>query len=64
MKALLLRPDKARRWRTENGNSTTWHADLRFWRIQLGYRLHLHRHSSSDRWVVQPFAIYDRKWRP
>lgn len=39
-----------------------WHFYRRFGRLQ--FRVHLLRHryvNASDRWVVQPALIYDRK---
>lgn len=40
-----------------------WHRKWRFGRVQVGFHLYKHVYgpSVSDRWVLQPFAIFDRK---
>lgn len=42
--------------------TTSKHRRWRVGRLQFGFHLYVH-HSPhlSDRWVVQPFVIYDRK---
>lgn len=53
---------RVRTWHSERDHTTSWHARAKLGRLEVGY--HVHRHcypTTSDRWVFQPFFIYDRK---
>lgn len=44
--------------------SRYWRRQWRFWRIQIGFRLMCHQSASAtDRWVLHPSFVYDRKRR-
>lgn len=52
----------ARVWTHDHEGTRGWHARLRIGRLQLGWHIYRHTYpTTSDRWVLQPFAIYDRK---
>ncbi len=55
---------KHRFWAYERERSKTWAANGSAWRFQASIHIHRHRYPTvSDRWVVQPSFIYDRKNR-
>lgn len=47
-------------WRTSDRESEGWHGQWRWGRCQFGYHVYRHRGTLPDRWVFQPFLIYDR----
>lgn len=50
------------RWSYDHSGSRSWNWKAVVGRVQV--QLTVHRHDgSSDRWVVQPHFIYDRKQR-
>lgn len=50
-------------WLTKESEGTGWHGRLRIGRVQIGYHVYRHAGVLPDRWVFQPFLIYDRKRR-
>ncbi len=52
-----------RRWKWEQGTTTGWAFRWTVWRLQIGGRLMRHAYGphTSDRWVLQPDFVYDRK---
>jgi hypothetical protein len=47
--------------RTVERGSDVWKGVWRVGRFQVGFRLYCHHYDPADRWVVQPYVIYDRK---
>ena len=41
-------------------SSDTWSKQVRLGRLQFGYRIYRHKGVLPDRWVIQPFLIFDR----
>ena len=47
----------------EFGNSAAWHMSGKLGRVQFGYHVYKHTSHLGDRWVFQPWFLYDRKDR-
>lgn len=52
-----------RHWIYDHGESRSWNWHIRLGRVQVQLTVHHHGGGSSDRWVIQPHFVYDRKSR-
>jgi len=49
-------------WKHGPAEGTTgWHGRFHIGRLQIGWHLYQHASRHGDRWVLQPFFIYDRR---
>lgn len=61
MSALHDDPERFVFWTVDRHKSKTWNWRVKFWRLQLQLTVHRHGGGTSDRWVLQPHVVYDRK---
>lgn len=50
-------------WQHADEGTRGWHGCIRIARLEVGFHVYRHSYptSSPDRWVFQPFFVYDRK---